>query len=59
LTFLQETATVNGFAALLSATIPLDFTQACTIVPVVVITSVPDPLITVTAAGLTVQILRS
>ena len=60
LTFLQETATaVSAFAALLSATIPLDFTQPCTIVPVCVITSVPDPLITVTAAGLTVQILRS
>ena len=59
LTFLQETATTNGFAALLSATIPLDFTQACTILPVVVLTSVPDPLVTVTAGGLTAQILRS
>jgi hypothetical protein len=59
LTFMQQTATVNGFASLLSATIPLDFTQACTIVPVIVITSVPDPLVTVTAGGLTAQILRS
>jgi hypothetical protein len=56
---MQETASTNGFASLLSATVPLDLTQACTIVPVVVITSVPDPLITVTASNLTVQILRS
>lgn len=57
LVFMQQTSTINGFGSLIGATVPLDFTQDCTIIPSITITSVPDPLVTVTAAGLVVQVL--